>query len=161
METALGVSILLVVALASATHHPGKALSTPSAPLTGASIWNAQALPIVASLVDDVRAVDSHTSQPTQAEPTWLGTDDARLRADVDAARRLQPPTDPSMRTDWSAALSRLSRAERTLGAAAANLDPATVALAHQQFAVAGDVLLRIGRSIAPPVPPGPAVTDR
>jgi hypothetical protein len=133
----------------------------PATPTTGTGLWNERALPIVASLVDDLRAIDSHTSQPTQAEPVWLGTDDARLRADVGAARQLQPPPEPSIRTAWTATLSRLWRAERTLGAAATSLDPATVALAHQQFGVVGDGLLRIGQAISPSAPPGPAVTDR
>jgi len=158
---ALALSILLVVALASAPHHRRESPSTPATPPTGAGIWNARALPLVTSLVDDLRAIDTHTSQPTQAQPVWLGTDDARLRADATAAQRLQPPPNPGMRTAWTTTLGRLWRAERTLGAAATSLDPATVALANQQFAVAGAGLLRIGQAISLPAPSGLAVTDR
>ena len=53
------------------------------------------------------------------------------------------------MQTAWSAALGRLLLADRTLPAASVNLDPAAIALAHQQFAMAGDDLLGIGEGIS------------
>ena len=161
MEVVLALSIILVVALSSAPHHVRKAPSMPAPPTTGAGRWNARALPIITSLVDDLRAIDSHTSQPTQAEPGWLGTDDARLRTDAAAAQRLQAPPNPGMRTAWTVTLDHLWRAERTLGAAVTSLDPATVALAHQQFAVAGAGLLRIGQAISPQPRPDLTVTGR
>ena len=119
-------------------------------PLTKTGVWNAHAVPIVTSLADDLRAIMRDTADPTQAEPAWLGFDDARLRTDLDAAQRLQPSPDPIVRTAWTETLGRLLRSDRTLEAAASNLDPATVELTHQQFTVAGDGLVRIGQVISP-----------
>jgi hypothetical protein len=45
--------------------------------------------------------------------------------------------------------VDRLLLADRTLHAAATNLDPAAVALAYQEFAAAGDGLLRMGETIS------------
>jgi hypothetical protein len=104
----------------------------------------------VISLVDDLRAIQNHTADPSQPDLTWLGSDDARLQADIGAAQRLQPAPDPTMRTAWTAVLAQAGVTYRTLRAAATNLDPATVALAHQQSTVAGDGLLRMGQVLSP-----------
>jgi hypothetical protein len=101
-------------------------------------------------LVDDLRAIGRHTADPTHAEPAWLSSDAARLQADLDAAQRLQSSPDPIIRPAWTQTLGHLSRSDRTLQVAAKSLDPATVALAHDQFAVAGDGLVRIGQAISP-----------
>jgi hypothetical protein len=112
--------------------------------------WDQQAVPVVISLVDDLRAIESHTADPTNAVPAWLGADDSRLRADVTAAQQLRAAPNPTVRGFWSLAVSRLAAADRTLHAAAGSLDPAAVALAHQQFATAGDDLLRLGQAVSP-----------
>jgi hypothetical protein len=54
------------------------------------------------------------------------------------------------MRTVWAGTLARLTAAGRTLHAAASTTDPAAVALAHQQFAEAGEDLLQLGQAITP-----------
>jgi hypothetical protein len=54
------------------------------------------------------------------------------------------------MRPAWRTAVSRVQVADRTLDAAATSLDPAAVALAHQQFGAAGDELLRMGQALSP-----------
>jgi hypothetical protein len=103
----------------------------------------------VIALVDDLRTIESHTADATQVDPASLSSDDARLQADFGAAGRLQPSPDPALQSGWTAVLSRLWLAQRTLHAAASSLDPAAVALAHQQFTVAGDGLLSVGEQIS------------
>ena len=147
----MALSILLTVALASAHHGPQQAAAVPATPPTNPAIWTQRALPIVVSLVDDVRAVEADTVDPTHPDPARLYTDDSRLRADVAAAQRLGPSPEWSMKTVWTSTVTRLSLADRALHAAAANRDPAAVTLTHQLFSVTGDSLLRIGRAMTPP----------
>jgi hypothetical protein len=101
-------------------------------------------------LVDDLRAIENHTADPTGADPASLSNDDSRLRTDLAAALALQPSPDSTVRPAWSAALSYLAQGDRTLRAASTNPDPAIVALAHQQFEIAGNSLVRIGQAITP-----------
>jgi hypothetical protein len=112
--------------------------------------WDQQAVPIVISLVDDLRAIETHTADPTNAAPALLGADDSRLRTDVAAAERLGAAPNATVRGYWSLVVSRLAGADRTLHVAASSLDPAAVAMAHQQFAATGDELLRLGQAVLP-----------
>ena len=147
----MAFSILLAVALASAHHGPHRAAPLPATPSTNPAIWTQRALPIVVSLVDDPRAAEADTVNPTHADPARLQIDDSRLRADVAAAQRLEPSPESSMKAVWTSTVTRLSLADRALHAAAANRDPAAITLAHQLFGVTGESLLRIGRAMTPP----------
>jgi hypothetical protein len=136
----------LTVALASA---PSGSRRAPSAAPTQLGSWNQQAVPIVIALVDDLRSAETHTTDATQADPASLSLDDSHLQADAAMAQRLEPSPEPGLQSNWTAALSSLSLAQHTLHAAATSLDHATIAIAHQQFAVAGDNLLRVGQQIS------------
>jgi hypothetical protein len=112
--------------------------------------WDSQAVPVITSLVDDLRAIESHTADPAHPVTASLQADDARLQRELYAAQGLAAPPGQTVRTVWSGTLARLAIAGRTLHAAARTTDPAAVALAHQQFAVAGDDLLQLGQTVAP-----------
>jgi hypothetical protein len=112
--------------------------------------WGSQAVPVITSLVDDLRAIETHTADPSHPVTAWLRSDDARLQPDLNAAQRLAAPPDQTVRTVWSNTLAQLTVAGRTLHAAASTIDPAAVALAQQQFAVAGNGLLQLGQAITP-----------
>lgn len=112
--------------------------------------WGGQAVPVITSLVDDLRAIELHTADPSHPVTASLRSDDAQLQSDLGAAQRLDAAPNQSVRTVWTSALARLSVAGRTLHAAASTIDPAAVALAHQQFAVAGNDLLQLGQAITP-----------
>jgi hypothetical protein len=122
----------------------------PATPPRNPGSWTQRALPIVISLVDDVRAAEADTADPTQADPARLQTDDSRLQADLASAERLEPSPAWTMRPVWTSTLGRLSLGDRALHAAAGNLDPAAVTLAHQLFSATGDSLLRMGRAMTP-----------
>jgi hypothetical protein len=151
VEMAVALSILLTVALASVHHGPRQAAPIPGMPPTNPAIWTQRALPIVVSLVDDVRAAEADTVDPAHAVPARLHIDDSRLRADVAAAQGLEPSPESSMKTIWASTVTRLSIADRALHAAATDEKPAAIALAHQLFDVTGESLLRIGRAMTPP----------
>jgi hypothetical protein len=105
---------------------------------------------VITSLVDDLRAIELHTADPVHPVTASLRSDDSRLQPDLRAAQRLVAAPDQSVRMVWTAALARLTVAGRTLQAAASTIDPAALALAHQQFAVAGEDLLHLGQAITP-----------
>jgi hypothetical protein len=50
----------------------------------------------------------------------------------------------------WGRVLAQFVTPQRTLAAAATTLSPATVALAHEQFAAAGDALVQLGQELRP-----------
>jgi hypothetical protein len=65
-------------------------------------------------------------------------------------AVRLEPSPEWTMHTVWTSTLAGLFLADRALHAAASNLDPAAITLAHQLFGATGDSLLRMGRAMTP-----------
>jgi hypothetical protein len=107
-------------------------------------------VPVVTSLVDDLRAIELHTADPSHPVVAWLRSDDSHLQPDLRAAQQLAAPPDQSVRTVWTDTLARLTVASQTLHAAVSTIDPAAVALAHQQFALAGDNLLQLGQTVTP-----------
>jgi hypothetical protein len=107
-------------------------------------------VPVITSLIDDLRAIELHTADPSHPVIAWLRSDDSHLQPDLSAAQQLAAPPDQSVRTAWTGTLARLTVAGQTLHAAASTIDPAAVALAHQQFALAGDDLLQLGQAVAP-----------
>jgi hypothetical protein len=151
----VGCGILATVALASAGGgpHPTPAPAAgPSAAGTrsGLASWQGQAVRVITSLVDDLRAIELHTADPSHPLPASLWSDDSHLQPDLRAAQQLTAPPDRFVRTVWTGTLAQLTVAGRTLHAAASTIDPAAVALAHQQFALAGDDLLQLGATVTP-----------
>jgi hypothetical protein len=159
VEAGVALAILATVALASAGGGPGGAPRPPAVaagpglgpvPSSELAAWGRQAVPVITSLVDDLRATETHTADPSHPVTAWLRSDDSQLQRDLNAALRLAAPPDQTVRTVWSGTLARLTVAGRTLQAAASTIDPAAVALAHQQFAVAGNSLLQLGQAVTP-----------
>jgi hypothetical protein len=141
---AVAATVLVTVGVLSAG---GGARTSPS-PQSQLAAWARQAVPEVITLVDDLRSVTARTADPTKEASASLVADEARLRADTEAARRLVPPPGNGLDALWAGVLDRLTVGDHTLRAAVSGQDPAALALALQQLAAAGDALLQLGQAV-------------
>jgi hypothetical protein len=144
MELAVAATVLVTVALVSAG---GGARPSP-VPASQAAVWSRQVVPVVIALVDDLRAVNAHTTDPTATASPSVVADEARLRADIEAARRLPPAPGNGLHPLWAGVLDRLTLGDRTLQVAVSSQDPTAMALARQQLATAGDALVQLAQVI-------------
>ena len=157
IEMAVALAILLAVALASTGGGPRAAPASSSALVA----WGRGAVPVITSLVDDLGSIESDTAHPANVAVVALRADFSTFETDLVTAQHLSEPPAAAIRTTWTATLSQLTAAARTLGAAVTTLDPAAVAVTHQRVATAGAGLLQIGRSLAAGGEPGPGPPSR
>jgi hypothetical protein len=144
-ELVVAFVVIAVVAVTTSGRLDTSASTPPSPALTS---WWQGAVPVVTNLVGDLTAIERDTNSAVNANPASLGSDFNRLRQDLVDARALPAPPGRQATALWSMILAQFAAPQRTLAAAASTLSPATVALAHVQFAAAGNALVQLGEQL-------------
>jgi hypothetical protein len=143
----LAVALVVVAAVAVGTSGRVNTTELPPAAAPALGSWWLSAVPAVTNLVGDLGAIERDTSSALNADPAVLGSDSSRLEQDIAQARRLPAPPLSAVAL-WARILAQFAGPQRTLDAAASTLSPATVALAHEQFAVAGETVVQLGEQL-------------
>jgi hypothetical protein len=141
------VAVLLLAGLAFVA--PGNRPGLSPAPSSALAGWTRSALPVLAELIGDCTAIESH-SGPTVAPAAGSQRDNAaRYGADLAAALRLPAPPDSGLEQAWRALLGELTSAGRDLKTVRVE-DQKAIARIHLRFAGVGTELLEFQQAIRP-----------
>jgi hypothetical protein len=146
----VAVALIVLISVGVATNgrlHPSTPAPAPES--TALSAWWQNAVPVYTNLTGDLTAIEQDTSNTLSAAAAALASDAARLGQDLARAHQLPAPPDQAA-ASWNQVLAQFVTPQRTLAAAAATLSPATILLAHDQFAMAGNALVQLGDELRP-----------